>query len=184
MRLNFNKIRFKKVSTLSISIFTMVVVFGCLFYSFGFRFNLTASLPLGVWKIDKSFIRIEKGDYVWFTATKEIADFALERGYLQENVKCKNNTIPLLKIVYGIPGDTYSFHQNEIRINNVAAKNIKRRETDSKDRPMPRISNGIVREKQLFVLTRHTHSYDSRYYGPIPIKNVEGKARPIMTWTN
>ncbi len=184
MRLSFNKNRFKKVIIISVSVFSIVFFAGCLLYQAGFRINLTSSLPLGIWKIDKSFTRIEKGDYVWFMATKEIADFALERGYLQENIKCENNTIPLLKTVYGLPGDTYSFHENEIRINDIPVKNTKRRINDSKERPMPRILNGIVRKNQLFVLTMHTYSYDSRYYGPIPIKNVEGKARPIMTWMN
>ena len=184
MRLSLNKKRFKKVSIISVSVFSIVFITGCLLYQAGMRINLTSSLPLGIWKIDKSFTRIEKGDHVWFAATKEIADFALERGYLEKNTKCENNTIPLLKTVYGLPGDTYSFHDNEIRINNITVKNTKRRINDSKERPMPRISNGIVRENQLFVLTMHTHSYDSRYFGPIPIENVEGTARPIITWMN
>ncbi|MBU1386942.1 MAG: conjugative transfer signal peptidase TraF [Proteobacteria bacterium] len=184
MRLSFNKKRFKKVSLISVSVFSIVVITGCIFYQTGFRINLTSSLPLGIWKIDKSFARIEKGDYVWFTPTKKIADFALKRGYLEKNTNCENNAIPLLKIVYGLPGDKYSFHQNAIRINNVPVKNLKRRETDSKDRPMPKISNGIIRENQLFVLTMHSHSYDSRYYGTIPIENVIGTAKPILTWMN
>ena len=184
MQLSFNKKRFKKVSLICVLVFSIVVIAGYFLYQAGFRINLTSSLPLGVWKIDKSFTRIEKGDYVWFTPTKKIADFALERGYLKKNTKCENNTIPLLKIVYGLPGDTYSFHGDEIRINNIPVKNAKRREKDSKDRPMPKISNGIVKEDQLFVLTMHSHSYDSRYYGAIPVKNVEGTARQIITWMN
>ena len=161
MRLNYNKTRFKIVSILSISIFAVVVSLGCLLYSFGLRFNLTASLPLGIWKIDTSFSQIYKGDYFWFKPTKEIADFGIERGYLEKNPRCENNSIPLLKIVYGIPGDTYSFHDDSVRINNQSIENVKRRKKDTQDRLMPIISNGIVREKHLFVLTLHPHSYDS-----------------------
>ncbi len=184
MCLSFNKARFKKVGILTIGIFTIVVAFGCLLYFFGFRINLTASLPLGIWQIDKSFTQIEKGDYVWFKPTKEIADFGIERGYFEKNPKCENNSIPLLKIAYGLPGDTYSFHDDFVRINNQPIPNIKRRKKDTKNQLMPIIPNGIVREKHLFVLTLHPHSYDSRYYGTIPLENIEGTAKPILTWKN
>ena len=183
MRLSFSKERFKKVSLICISIFSTVLIAGCFFYQVGFRINLTSSLPVGIWKIDKSFTRIEKGDYVWFTPTKRIAEFALKRGYLEKNPKCKNNAIPLLKVVYGLPGDTYSFHDDLIRINNLPVKNVKRRKTDSKNRPMPRIADGKVPANQFFVLTKHPYSFDSRYYGPIPMDNIEGTAKPIFTWT-
>jgi len=184
MRLSFNKARFKKVSILSIGILTIVVALGCLLYSVGLRFNLTASLPLGIWKIDTSFSQIEKGDYVWFKPTKKIADFGIERGYLEKNPRCENNSIPLLKIVYGLPGDAYSFHNDSLRINNHPIKDVKRRKKDTQGRLMPIISNGIVRENHLFVLTLHPHSYDSRYYGTIPLENIEGTAKQIMTWKN
>lgn len=182
MRINFNKARFIKVSILSISIWGVVIVSGCLLYSFGFRCNLTASLPLGVWKINKSFTRIERGDYVWFVPTKEIADFALKRGYLIKNNRCENNTIPLLKVVYGLPGDTYFFYEKKLLLNNLPVKNVERRKTDSLGRIMPTIPNGEVLENQLFVLTTNSHSFDSRYYGAIPIENVKGTAKPIFTW--
>lgn len=182
MQLSFNKKRFKKVSLICISVFSVIFISGCLLYQAGVRLNLTPSLPVGIWKIDKSFTRIEKGDYVWFAPTKKIAEFGIERGYLKENPDCKNNAIPLLKVVYGLPGDSYSFHENQIRINNIPVEKAKRRKTDSQGRTMPQISNGIVRGKHLFVLTLNSHSFDSRYYGTIPMNNVEGTARPIITW--
>jgi conjugative transfer signal peptidase TraF len=184
MRLKVNTARFKKVCILSIFILASVIILGCLLYAIGIRLNLSSSLPLGVWKIDKSFSHIEKGDHVWFTPTKEIAKFALQRDYLERNNQVENNCVPLLKIVYGLPGDTYTFHDDFIRINNVPVEKAKRRRTDSKGRPMPQISNGIVRPNHLFVLTLNTHSFDSRYYGTIPIKNVKGTAIPILTWKN
>jgi conjugative transfer signal peptidase TraF len=182
MQVIFSKKQFKKVSLICISLFSVVFISGCLLYQAGIRINLTASLPVGIWKIDKSFIKIEKGDYVWFTPTKKIADFALKRGYLEKNTQCKNNAIPLLKIVYGLPGDSYSFHHNGIKINNIPIEKTKRRQTDSQGRVMPQIPNGIVQEKQFFVLTLNSHSFDSRYFGSIPVQNIEGTAKPIFTW--
>jgi conjugative transfer signal peptidase TraF len=159
-----------------------VFITGCLLYQYGLRFNITTSLPVGFWKIDKNYGSIKKGDYVWFTPTKAIADFGIKRGYLPKISKCQNNTLPLLKCVYGLPGDTYSFNEDRVCINDNPVENIKRRKTDSKGRKMPVISNDIVPKDQLFVLTLHSHSYDSRYYGTIPIKNIEGTAKPIFVW--
>ncbi|MCP3876123.1 MAG: conjugative transfer signal peptidase TraF [Desulfobacteraceae bacterium] len=184
MQLKFSKTRFKKVSLICACVFSFVFITACLFYKAGYRINVTSSLPIGIWKIDKSFSKIEKGDYVWFTPTKEIADFGIKRNYLEENKNCLNNSNPLLKIVYGLPGDSYSFYKDAIKINNEPIENAKRRKLDSKGRPMPIISNGIIKEDHLFVMTMHTHSYDSRYYGTIPVQNIEGTAQPVLTWKN
>ncbi|MBU1343512.1 MAG: conjugative transfer signal peptidase TraF [Proteobacteria bacterium] len=184
MRLRFNKNRFKKVAGISVTVFSITVMTGYLLFESGLRFNLTPSLPIGVWKIDKNFIRIEKGDYVWFTPTREIADFGIQRGYLEENKSCPNYSIPLLKQVYGLPGDSYSFFDDIVRINNLPVENAKRRKTDSKGRPMPKILDGIVQRDRIFVLTLHSLSFDSRYFDTIPMENVIGTAKPVLVWTN
>lgn len=184
MRLSVNKRRLKKVAILSMTVFLFVLAAGTVFYYSGFRINLTPSLPVGIWKINKQFGEIKKGDIIWFVPTKEVARFGMQRNYLVEKPGAVNNCIPLLKKVYGLPGDTYSFYEDFIRINNVPVENTKRRKADSKGRPMPKIENGIVHEGHLFVLTLNYHSFDSRYYGPIPIENVEGIATPILTWMN
>lgn len=178
MQLRFNKNRFKTVAVLSGSVFLSVLITACLLYKSGFRYNMTASLPLGIWKIDKTFTHIERDDYVWFMPPKEISAFAAERGYL------KNDTIPMLKLVHGLPGDTYSFFDDVVSINNTVIENAKRRQVDSKGRPMTQIEGGIVPEGQLFVLTPHSHSFDSRYFGPIPMANIIGTAQPVMVWQN
>ena len=178
MQLRFDKNRFKTVAILSGSIFLPVLIAGCLLYESGFRFNLTPSLPLGIWKIDKAVTHIARDDYVWFMPTKEISAFAIERGYL------KNNTTPMLKQVYGVPGDIYSFLDDDVKINNTVIGNTKRRQADSKDRPMPQIEDGVVPEGHFFVLTHHSHSFDSRYFGTIPTANIIGTAKPVMVWKN
>ena len=108
MQLRFDKNRFKIVGAVCGVVFSITVLTGCFLYAAGFRFNLTPSLPLGIWKIDKTFTHLGKGEYIWFTPTKEIAEFAIHRGYLKENKNLPNNTISMLKQVRGLPGDTYS----------------------------------------------------------------------------
>lgn len=184
MQLRFEKNRFKTVSVICVVVFSTTVFTGIFLYKVGFRFNLTPSLPIGIWKIDKAFTQIERDDYVWFTPTKEMASFAIERGYLKESKNCPNNTIPMLKQVYGLPGDEFSFFKDVISINNTTIKNAKRRQYDSKERPMPQIEGGIVQDSHLFVLTLNSHSFDSRYFGPIPIKNIIGTAKPVILWKN
>ncbi len=184
MRVSFNKKRFKKVTILSIAVFSFVLAAGTMFYCSGFRINLTPSMPVGIWKINKRFDEIKKGDIVWFAPTKAIADFGIKRNYLVEVPGCKNNCIPLIKQVYGLPGDTFGFDHDLIKVNNHLIENAKRRQTDSKGRPMPKISAGRVPQDHLFVLTLDSHSFDSRYYGTIPIENVEGTAAPVLTWKN
>lgn len=184
MQLRFNKNRFKTVAAVCGVVFSSTLLTGCFLYAVGFRFNLTPSLPLGIWKIDKIFTPLEKGEYIWFTPTKEIADFAIQRGYLKENKNLPNNTISMLKQVRGLPGDTYSFKENDLYINDEPVENTTRRELDSKGRSMPQIEGGVVPEGRFFVLAIHPHSFDSRYFGTIPKQNVIGRAKPFITWTN
>lgn len=184
MRVSFNKNRFRNVAVLSIAVFSFALAVGAAFYCSGFRINLTPSLPVGIWKINEQFTEIKKGDIVWFAPTKAIAQFGIKRNYLVETRGCENNCIPLIKQVYGLPGDTFGFDNDLIRINDHQIENAKRRQTDSQGRPMPKLSDGRVPQDHLFVLTLNSHSFDSRYYGTIPIKNVEGTATPVLTWKN
>lgn len=182
MRLGFDKKRFLKVFSLAFGLLTIILIAANSLYQAGFRINHTPSLPVGIWKIDQGFTEIKKGDHVWLTPTKQIADFGIKRGYLQENPRCENGSIPLLKTVYGLPGDTYSFQEDYIQINDQPIELAKRKAVDSKGRDMPKITGGIVEDNRLFVLTLHAQSFDSRYWGTIPEDNIIGTAKPVFVW--
>ena len=181
MQLKFNKNRLKTVLTICIVTVSVVLLLGSVLYWAGFRVNITPSLPVGIWRINPNFDKIKKGDIVIFSPTKKIAALGIQREYLVKKPGNKHNCINLMKQVYGLPGDQISFPENFIQVNNTPI-NFKRLKVDSKGRPMPQIPAGIVPPKTIFVLTQSALSFDSRYYGPIPLKNVYGTARPILIW--
>ena len=41
----------------------------------------------------------------------------------------------------------------------------------------------VVQKEEVWVIaSSHPRSFDSRYFGPIPIENIEGLAEPIFVW--
>jgi type IV secretory pathway protease TraF len=53
--------------------------------------------------------------------------------------------------------------------------------SDSHGRPLPRLSLGryVVRGGELWLVGRHTLSFDSRYFGPVASSGVLAVIRPV-----
>ena len=125
----------------------------------GLRINPTPSLPKGIYRISPG--TPGKGDLVSFCLDGEYAALAKERGYLQAG-SCPSGLRPLLKRVAGLPGD----------IVNPGAMHI--RALDSQGRAMPSaLSAGIIPPGTALVLTDHEGSFDSRYFGLVPLDALQ-----------
>ena len=130
----------------------------------GLRVNLTPSLPKGIYALCPG--TPGKGDYAVFCLEGEFADLARERGYLQSG-SCPSGLRPLLKKVAGLPGDTIP---GDLFI----------RHADSLDRVMPSaMPEGIIPSGMALVLADHPGSFDSRYFGLVPLDALQ-KAKPVF----
>ncbi|MEZ2223396.1 conjugative transfer signal peptidase TraF [Rhizobium sp. RCC_161_2] len=147
----------------------------------GCRLNLTASEPLGIWRIEQLDRPAAVGDQV-FICLPVTAPFeeARERGYLRRGL-CADGFAPLIKTVAAVPGDHVEI-AGEVIIDGHPFPNSRIRTTDGEGRAIEPYSGGIVPPDHLFLHSSFASSYDSRYFGPIPISGLLGLAKPILTF--
>ena len=136
----------------------LVLVFALTFGA-GLRFNPTPSLPKGVYRIVPGVP--EKNELVSFCLEGEFAELALERGYLEPG-SCPSGLRPLLKRLAGLPGDSVDPYSHPICA------------VDSHGRSMtPALVPGVVPPGMALVLADHPGSFDSRYFGFVPLDSLQ-----------
>lgn len=133
-------------------------------------YNPTESVPKGYYLIVDSDIRI--GDYVFSKLPAKVKKLAVERQYLPIN-------IPILKPVAAQFGDRICSNGHEIFINDMVIAELLKK--DSMGRNLePWLGCRFLLKGEYFLLSTHsTHSFDSRYFGPVERKMVIGKAVPL-----
>ena len=136
-----------------------------------FLWNLSSSLPRGLYRIDRTGTAA-RGAIVAFEPPSIAAALILERAYLPREAM-------LLKEVVALPGDHVcigkSFSVNGRAIGPVPT-------SDSSGRPLqPYRFCGAVPPGCAFVATPAPNSFDSRYFGPLPLRSLT-PARPAWTF--
>lgn len=143
---------------------TLVLVFCA-----GLRFNPTPSLPKGIYCLVSE--APTKNDLVSFCLEGEFAELALERGYLEPG-SCPSGLRPLLKRLAALPGDFVDPATFPIRA------------VDSHGRSMsPALAPGVVPPGMALVLADHPGSFDSRYFGFVPLESLQW-VEPVFVFTS
>ena len=150
--------------------------------AFGYRINVTQSLPLGIWQKTSD----SKGAaYVEFCLPEsEFAALVREREYTPHGT-CPGGLAPLLKPVVAQAGDVVVITDKGLAVNGKPLLTEPIREHDSKGRPLPAMKPGSypVPERALWVIsTYHPRSLDSRYYGAISEASVIAGMRPVFVF--
>lgn len=131
----------------------------------GLRLNPTPSLPKGIYHVASGLPA--KGDLVTFCLEGEYAALARERGYLEAG-SCPSGLRPLLKRLAGLPGD------------HIEADSLAVRALDSQGRPMPSVPlPGVIPPGLALVLADHPGSFDSRYFGLVPLDSLQ-RVEPVF----
>lgn len=105
---------------------------------------------------------------------------AFLRGYLRRGL-CSGGYAPLIKPVAALPGQTVEIGATVvIDGRQVVSSPIRMR--DGQGRPIQAWFGGQVDPGTLFVLSSFAGSYDSRYFGPLPVEGLLGLARPVFTF--
>lgn len=135
--------------------------------------NASASTPIGlyaVWRTDAP----RRGELVVVAPPERLATFLAARGYLPSGV-------PLLKHVAAVSGQRVCRIGDSIIIDRVRVADARRR--DSRGRALP-VWQGCrtVGRGEVFLLNADIpDSLDGRYFGPLPISTVLGRATPMLT---
>lgn len=160
--------------------------FLCL-YGLGIRFNITPSLPMGIYQADFHLHPgpIQSGMLVLFCLPDSPAmRLAENRNYLGVG-PCPGKTLPLLKPVAAVAGDVVVIQDKGIAINGAGLlKNSKRLTQDAQARTLPGMPNGhyTVPTGAVWVISTYSpHSFDSRYYGAVPASSIQATVKPLIT---
>jgi len=141
-------------------------------------------LPRGLWRITP-VAEIGVGEVAYFCppATREIA-LALDRGYLAPG-PCVSGTVPLFKRLAARPGDTVTVSSLGLSVNGgPLMPNTAAMCADGDQRALPVITPGtypVPHGLGWFVSDYTPYSYDSRYFGPLPLRLA--RARAELVWT-
>lgn len=148
---------------------------------FGLRLNTTPSEPLGLWRILPLDRPAQVGDRV-FVCLPRTAPFeeARRRGYLRFGL-CSGWTGPLIKEVAGLGGARVVVGRSVV-IDGVPLPNSFLQARDGEGRVLSPFVGGVVSEGTVFLHSGFGGSYDSRYFGPVPLDGVLGRAVPLLTF--
>ena len=141
----------------------------------GYRLNVTPSLPKGIYKLKEEAPAV--GDVVGLCLEGEVAELAREREYLRPG-SCKSGLRPLLKYLAALPGDAVNQSMESIMCGRedelmcrwpVSVKTRDRQGRELRPARLPR----TVPEGMALILTPHEGSFDSRYFGLVPLANLQ-----------
>jgi len=129
-------------------------------------YNKSQSAPVGWYRIDKT-AAVKRGVMVAAFAPEDARLLAHERGYLPSH-------IPLIKTVWAVGGEEICSEEGVVRAPN--RPDIYALAQDGSGRDMPSWTGCItLREDEIFLVSTDVQtSFDSRYFGPVPVKNVLG----------
>lgn len=136
--------------------------------------NASSSVPIGLYRVEPED-RPTIPDLVAVMPPEPIAAFLSDGGYLPRGV-------PLLKRVVGLPGQTVCRNRLAILIDGVSIAVA--REHDRRDRPLPDWQGcHVIAEGEVFLMNWQSEdSLDGRYFGPLPIASILGRAVPLWTF--
>lgn len=154
-----------------------IVFLGCA----GYRLNLTPSEPLGLWRIVAMNRPLRIGDLVFVCAPNSaVMREARLRGYLRIGL-CDGGTAPLIKTVAALAGQVIEVGA-EVHIDGGLLLHSRLLFVDGKQRPLRPYSGGRIPNGEIYLHSDFPGSFDSRYFGPLPVGNVLGLAQEVLTY--
>lgn len=156
-----------------------------LWTGFGVVFNYTHSAPFGLYReeFESEATIHDPAPYVFFCPDRRWPSMRGEPNYRDPMRTCPDGFSPLIKPVVAWPGDLVSVSANAIRVNGRPLPNSAPIERDSKGQQLRPFAHGEYRvgPNELWVVSSFsTRSFDSRYFGPIPLRSVHSWLRPLL----
>ena len=138
--------------------------------------NETSSEPVGFYRLvphPESHYR--RGMFVVFPVPPKLRELVYGRHWIRDG-------IPLLKEVLGMHGDRVCIYADRFEINGQVVGPVFA--VDREGHPLPQQRGCIeIQPGYFFAASRYfEHSFDGRYFGPLPLAIVTGEARPLWTF--
>jgi conjugative transfer signal peptidase TraF len=135
--------------------------------------NASESVPIGLYRLHPNG-RLAVTQLVAVEPPEPLATLLADRRYLPRS-------IPLLKRVLALPGQTVCRDQLAITVDKIEIGTA--REHDRSGRPLP-IWQGchVIADGEVFLMNwRSADSFDGRYFGALPTSAIIGTAEPLWT---
>ena len=145
----------------------------------GIRVNASSSLPIGLYRTtsDKTARLIE------FCPVEPFASMSAKRAYRRKG-NCQDGAEPLMKPTVAMAGDIVDLSSNGVAVNGRLLLNSAPLPLDTKNRPLRHWPFGTYRvaPSAVWVISSfNARSFDSRYFGPVPIASIRCHLRPLLT---
>ncbi|HEY2527572.1 MAG TPA: S26 family signal peptidase [Xanthobacteraceae bacterium] len=136
--------------------------------------NASESAPIGLYLV-ASMGKLAVTNLVVATPPKPLARFLAERGYLPIG-------LPLIKRILALAGQCVCRSELLISVDGVEAGDALAQ--DRRGRPLP-VWQGcrVIAPSEVFLMNYdEPGSFDGRYFGPIPLSAIVGRAEPVWTF--
>lgn len=148
----------------------------------GLRVNTSPSMPLGLWRTSALSGLVNRGEAVTACLPEQVARLAMQRQYIGSG-DCPDGSTPLVKTVAAIAGDVVRITRHGVAVNGEPIPRSAPLARDEAGRPLHAMPPGLygVAPGTVWLLSGHDpRSFDSRYYGPIPLAGVRRVAHPVL----
>jgi conjugative transfer signal peptidase TraF len=112
-----------------------------------------------------------------------VAVFARSRGYVPSG-SCPGATAPIGKVVLAIVGDSVEVRREGLLVNGRPVQNTKALAVDAAGRALTRFQDGayVVGRDEVWLYSPYSErSFDSRYFGPLPLSSILNRVLPLWT---
>ena len=148
----------------------------------GLRVNATPSMPRGLWRVTMAETPLRRGQIVTVCPPDTPAIHkAARRGYIPAGT-CPGGYEPLVKPIAAVARARVNVSAAGVAVNGAPIASTAQRAEDSAGRPLESVAAGIyqVARGEVWILSAHDpRSFDSRYFGPVPVESIRGEARPV-----
>ena len=147
----------------------------------GVRVNLSGSMPIGFYRVSSG--PPMKGVMVLACLPASVAMFARSRRYVPSG-RCPGATAPIGKVVLAMAGDSVEVTGEGLLVNGRPVRNTKPLTVDAGGRSLPRFPDGtyVVGQDEVWLYSSYSkRSFDSRYFGPLPLSCVLNRVLPLWT---
>lgn len=137
--------------------------------------NLTDSEPVGLYLLQRAPVEIKRGELVLMEIPEQFHPYVYGRRWLPKGW-------PLVKLIGAVAGDTFCVNNAIFSVNGKEIGPVY--QVDQAGLPLPRLQGcrSIPPGYFLPVATGTPRSFDGRYLGPVPLKNILGRLTPVLTF--
>jgi conjugative transfer signal peptidase TraF len=176
----------KKAIRVALLLGASAAVSAVVFSEFGFVFNFTHSAPFGIYRPAPEPPQTSHGKspYAFFCPDQRWPGLMNNPNTRHSLGTCPDGFAALLKPVVAWPGDAVTTSPAGVAVNGAPVPNSAPLTRDSLGRELHPYPYGKyqVLAGQIWVVSSYSSkSFDSRYFGPVPLKSVREWVRPLIT---